>query len=80
MRREVDDERADRDRSAPDDATPASERRRNPGLELEQTHGLHDVLVRAELEPADLVFLLGLRGDHHDRQIRIARPELSSTS
>ena len=45
----------------------APQRRLHARAELAHRERLGDVVVRAELEPEDLVDLLGLRGEHDDR-------------
>src|SRR3954453_2123644 len=52
----------------------APERRLDAAAELAQRERLGDVVIGAELEPEDLVDLLGLRREHDDRH-GAARPE-----
>src|SRR5581483_11570767 len=49
----------------------------DPREQLAEAEGLHDVVVRAELEPDDAVDLLALRADHDDRDVRAA-PKLAA--
>ena len=55
----------------------APSHRPDPGHELAHAERLHDVVVRAELEPDDAVDLLSLGGDHDDRDVR-ARAQLAA--
>jgi hypothetical protein len=47
----------------------ASQRRLHAAAELAHRKGLGDVVVRAHLEPDDLVDLIALRGQHDDRHL-----------
>ena len=79
-RRDVDLERADRrGRLVPPWRLAGSRRGdgADPRHELAQAERLHDVVVRAELEPDDAVDLLALRRDHDDRHVR-ARAQLAA--
>src|SRR3954449_3106322 len=49
-----------------------AQERADAGDELARAERLDEVVVGAEVEPADAVVLGGLRREHHDRDVRVA--------
>src|SRR3989304_1491719 len=50
----------------------AAEHGAHPGAQLARAERLGHVIIRAELEPDQLVRLVRARGEHHDRPARLA--------
>ena len=55
-----------------------SQERRRPGEKLSDAERLGDVVVGAQLQAADDVFLLPLRREHEDRHLQPAAPHLAA--